>query len=154
MITTIAVDPGKSGGVAFHNPEDGIYQAYDLEPITDVLESMDVYLGADMPLQLVVEDVPPYTGKNIPSSRAFKLGKSYGLILGIGLGKKLPIYVIKPKDWQSTYGLGKLTGYSRKKALKDICTRMYPKLNKVTNNTCDAVLILHTFINAPEKYKK
>ena len=146
MITTIAIDPGKSGGVAFHNERDGLYLAHDLYPITDMLEAIDTIREADMDLRIVVEDIPPYTGRNIPGSSAFKMGQSYGLILGIGLGAKIPTYKIGPKDWQKPLpGLQGKKGKDRKKELKDICKRLHPELNP-TLKTCDAILILHQFL--------
>ena len=150
MITTIAVDPGKSGGVAYHNERDGLYLAHNLYPITDLLEAIDTIRESDFKIRIVVEDIPPYTGNNIPGSSAFKMGQSYGLILGIGLGERIPTFKIGPKKWQKPLpGLQGLKGPSRKKELKDICRRLYPDLNP-TLKTCDAILIMHSFLACEE----
>ena len=147
MITTIAVDPGKSGGVAFHTARDGIYNAYDLYPITNMLEDIEMLKGEGFKLKMVVEDVLPYHGNNIPGSSAFKMGVSYGLIQGICLGERIPCYKITPKDWQKTLpGLKGFKGAQRKKDLRDICKRLYPDL-KTTLKTCDAILIMHQYIS-------
>ena len=146
MITTIAIDPGASGGVAFHNAHDGIYTCFDLYPITDLLEAIDTLKEADSKIRIVVEDLPPYTGNKIPGSRSFKMGVSYGLILGIGAGAGIPTYKIKPKDWQNSLaGVKGTKGNDRKKILRDICKRLYPDL-KPTLKTCDAILILHQYL--------
>lgn len=144
---TIAVDPGKSGGVAFHNKEDGIYNAYNLYPITHMLEDIAMLKHEGFKLQMVVEDIPPFTGNKIPGSSAFKMGVSYGLIQGICLGEQIPCFKITPRDWQkSLSGVKGLKGTERKKVLQDICKRLHPNLNP-TLKTCDAILIMHQFIN-------
>lgn len=146
MITTIAVDPGKSGGVAFHNDRDGIYLAHDLYPITDLLDAIDTIREADMRMHMVVEDIPPFTGNKIPGASAFKMGTSFGLIQGIALGERMPCFKITPKDWQKGLrGLKGLKGNERKKVLRDTCKRLYPNLNP-TLKTCDAILIMHQYL--------
>ena len=148
--TTIAIDPGENGGVAFHNERDGIYFAHNLKPITDFLESIDTIRNADYRIVFVVEDVPPYTGNNIPGSSAFKMGVSYGLIQGIALGERIPCFKITPKDWQKgLQGITGKKGKDRKQILKDICKRLYPELTP-TLKTCDAILILHQYLRCKE----
>tara|TARA_Y100000114_G_C11751580_1_gene324587 strand:+ start:1416 stop:1868 length:453 start_codon:yes stop_codon:yes gene_type:complete len=143
MTTIVGVDPGSQGGVAFYNEQDGIYMASDLMPVTDFIDDLD---GIEDDVIFVVEDVPPFTGKIIPGSSAFKMGKSYGLILGLALGRGYSTYAVKPKKWQKDYdGLGSSKGNERKKRLKDICKQLHPKL-KVTYKTCDAILLLHYFL--------
>ena len=146
MRTIIAIDPGANGGVAFYNDRDGIYRANDLMPLSDLLDDLDILFDAGADVIFVVEDVPPFTGNMIPGSSAFKMGKRYGLVLGIGMGLRIPTYTIKPKKWQKVFdGLGKSKGPDRKKKLKDICKQLHPEI-KVTYNTCDAVLLMHYFI--------
>lgn len=148
--TTIAIDPGENGGVAFHNERDGIYLAHNLKPLTDFLESIDTIRNADYKIVFVVEDVPPYTGNNIPGSSAFKMGVSYGLIQGIALGERIPCFKITPKDWQKgLQGITGKKGKDRKQILKDICKRLYPELTP-TLKTCDAILILHQYLRCKE----
>lgn len=146
MITTIAVDPGKSGGVAFHNERDGIYVAHNLYPITDLLETMETLRESGSRMQMVVEDIPPFTGNLIPGASAFKMGVSFGLIQGIALGERISCFKITPKNWQKGLsGLTKLKGSKRKQALRDTCRRLYPDL-KPTLSTCDAILIMHQYL--------
>ena len=146
MLITISVDPGESGGVAFHNERDGISHAYNLKPLSDVLEEIQSLKLEGFKIQMVVEDVPAWTGRNLPSSRMFKMGVSFGIIQGIALGERIPCFKVTPRDWQKgLQGLKGKRGNERKKVLKDICKRIYPDLNP-TLKTCDAILILHQVI--------
>lgn len=153
MMVTIGIDPGKSGGVAFANEEDGIYRAENLYPITALMEHVETIRDAGHKMQIVVEDVPPYTGKNIPGSSAFKLGVSFGLIQGYALGERIPCYMLKPKDWQKSIGgLKGAEGKTRKQLLRDVAKRLYPELTP-TLKTCDAILITHVFLDKQGVFK-
>lgn len=143
---TIGVDPGASGGVAYHSEAEGIFEAHNLYPMSNLLNNLIMFRQEDWKMQVVVEDVPPYTGSNIPQSASFKLGKSCGMVEGLALGERLPCYKVTPRDWQKSLpGIKGKTGNDRKKILKDICLRLYPNLIP-TLKTCDAILILHQFI--------
>ena len=147
MLVTIAIDPGAKGGVAFHNERDGIYEADNLYPLANLMNTITMLRSDDFKLQMVIEDIPPFTGNIIPGSRAFKMGVSYGMLQGLALGERIPCFKITPRDWQKTLpGVKGLKGNERKKVLKDICVRLYPNL-KPTLSTCDAILMLHKFIN-------
>ena len=84
MKLTIGIDPGKSGGYAIawgkgqidlHNlGEDFEF----VEHIQDLKDHPDV-----TSIEAVVELVPPFAGRNIPSSVGFKLGKSLRLPRGL-----------------------------------------------------------------------
>ena len=98
-------------------------------------------------LQAVIEDVPCYTGKNIPSHTSFKLGKSCGQLEGLFRGRQIPVQFLSPKKWQAPLsGLKGLSGNPRKQKLKQHAYRLYPNL-KPTLRTCDALLMAHFLIN-------
>lgn len=145
----IGIDPGKSGGmtVCIDNQPKNLV-AYPLEDITTLLEALEEY--KEFSRRIVVEECPPFVaGKNIPSSAGFKLGFSCGQIEGVALGMRIPLYRLKPKEWQAGLsGLKGKTGATRKKALKAHATRLYPHLSP-TLKTADAILLTHHFINNP-----
>ena len=105
MRLTLAVDPGMSGGyaVAF----DGLEQV-ELYPWTDETEWLDYleWLAKHedaSSLTAVVELVPPFAGKMIPSSTSFKLGDCYGFIRGSIRANKISMELVRPQDWQKDF---------------------------------------------------
>ena len=145
----VAIDPGASGGFCqFIGTQ--IVQAWKFTSLSDFVDDVhDLMHDPDSRLELVLEDVPPFAGKNIPSSAGFKLGKSCGFYEGLARGVKIPCHLVPPKTWQKGLsGLAKTSGAQRKRLLKDHATRLYPDLGKeITLATADAVLIAHYFIN-------
>ena len=136
----IAVDPGVGGGFAL-----GKGVRIDLYPYRTEAEFIFLVKPLD-PTETVavVEDVPPYVGRAIPSSSAFKLGYNYGFEVGVLRALGFPVELVKPQVWQKGLpGLGKLKGAPRKRKLRDHATRLYPHLGKVTLACADALLILH-----------
>ena len=145
MRLTLAVDPGMSGGYAVSF--DGLKQV-ELYPWTDETEWLE-YLSwlanheDASSLTAVVELVPPFAGKMIPSSTSFKLGDCYGFIRGSIRANKIPMELVRPQAWQKGLpGLQGLKGQPRKKALRDQASRLFPNTKGLTLKTCDALLIL------------
>ena len=141
------VDPGwKNGGFTVcvdGNPKNLI--AYNLNDTAEFLDHLREYKGFDR--QIILEEIPFYVGKNIPSSTGVKLGFSAGLIEGIALGENIPLHKVKPKKWQGGLsGLKGTSGAERKRILRGHAARLYPHLSP-TLRTCDAILITNFFIN-------
>ena len=68
----LAIDPGANGGWVYKGgPVVFCGKNSELPQLTINRETI-----------IIVEKVPPYVGKFIPSSAAFKLGYSYGWIVG------------------------------------------------------------------------
>ena len=93
MKLTIAIDPGKSGGYAIawgslsrinlHNlGEDFEF----VEHLQDLKDHPDVDR-----IEAFVELVPPFAGKDDPSSSSFKLGVSYGFLQGSLRALEIPL---------------------------------------------------------------
>ncbi len=143
MKLTIGIDPGKNGGYAIawgkgqidlHN----LGEDYEfVEHIQDLKDHPDV-----TSIEAVVELVPPFAGRNIPSSVGFKLGKSCGFLEGCLRALGIPFTLVRPQEWQK--GLGGLKGLSgdkRKRVLANHAKQFFPDA-KVTLKTADAILIL------------
>lgn len=149
---TIAIDPGVSGGFASFIGHQ-IVTAWKFTTQSDFISDLNDMVHEndheEHPMQIVLEDVPPFVGKNIPSSRAFKLGVSCGFYQGVARGMKLPLHMVPPKTWQKGLSnLKKSSSSQRKRILKDHATRLYPDIiEDITLKTADAVLIGHFFIN-------
>ena len=138
----LAVDPGVGGGFAIG--QGGLVNTYKF---TTESEFLDLLAGKEL-AAAVVEEVPPYVGRAIPSSAAFKLGYNYGFEVGVLRAMGIPVHLVRPQKWQKGLsGLGKLKGAPRKRKLRDHAVRLYPHLGKITLACADALLILNWFEN-------
>ena len=150
MKLTIGIDPGKSGGYAI--AWDGMHsinlhtldEDFEfVEHIQDLKDHPDV-----TSIEAVVELVPPFAGKMIPSSTSFKLGKSCGFLEGVLRMAEIPFTLVRPQEWQKGLsGLSGLTSNKRKKVLMNHAKQFFPTTKGLTLKTADAVLILRHFLH-------
>jgi hypothetical protein len=150
MKVTIGIDPGKSGGYAIGW---GGLRDIKLHSIGEDFEFVEhIQDLQDHPLitslEAVVELVPPFAGKMIPSSSSFKLGENYGFIQGVLRMAEIPFTLVRPQEWQKGLsGLQGLTSNKRKKVLMNHAKRFFPNTNgRITLKTADAILILRHFL--------
>lgn len=149
MKLTIGIDPGKSGGYAIgwgglHSINlHSIGEDFEfVEHIQDLKDHPDV-----TGIEAVVELVPPFAGKMIPSSSSFKLGKSCGFLEGVLRMAEIPFTLVRPQEWQKGLsGLTKLTSGKRKKVLMNHAKQFFPSQKRLTLKTADAILILRHFL--------
>lgn len=147
----IAVDPGASGGFAISYGSD--LDDVEVRPWRDETEWLiDLSMLADHPdaesLVAIVEHVPPYVGKAIPSSSAFKLGKNFGYICGTIRALQIPLHLSRPAEWQKGLeGVKAASGSKKKRVLRDHAVRLFPTIKGVTLKTADALLILNNFLS-------
>jgi len=149
MKVTIGIDPGKSGGYAIG--WGGLHDVKlhsigeDFEFVEHIQDLQDHPLITS--LEAVVELVPPYVGKNIPSSSSFKFGKNCGFLEGVLRMAEIPFTLVRPQDWQKGLsGLTKLTSGKRKKVLMNHAKQFFPSTKGITLKTADAILILRHFL--------
>jgi hypothetical protein len=147
---TISFDPGTSGaGAIAYNDDLKYIELFNLQEIGHTIDLLHDLAdeSLDGEITVVCENPPPFAGKNIPSSAGFKLGKSFGEIVGAVRALKIPLYLVSPKEWQKGLsGLAKLSGQPRKRVLADHAKRFFPN-TKITIRNADAALILKFFIN-------
>ena len=149
MKVTIGIDPGKSGGyaIAWGGLQDVKLHSIgeDFEFVEHIQDLQDHPLITS--LEAVVELVPPYVGKNIPSSSSFKLGKNCGFLEGVLRMAEIPFTLVRPQEWQKGLsGLTKLTSGKRKKVLMNHAKQFFPSTKGITLKTADAILILRHFL--------
>jgi len=129
----LCIDPGASGGWVYKTP--------GVTPISGNIDTVgEVMLPADA--VVVIEHVPPFVGRFIPSSAAFKLGYSFGWL--VGYFRPYKVVLVRPQEWQKTLALGttsKQAGKDWKRKLKAEAERRYPS-NKITLKTADAFCLL------------
>lgn len=145
MTTTkelIAIDPGKSGGIAWR-------MAYGTRAIPmpatepDIAQKLkEIYYHLDKPTVLI-EEVGGYIGRPQPGSAMFTFGRNFGFLLGVLTSLGARIVLVRPQKWQGFLGLGKSEGNRTKwkNKLKQKAQNLYPGL-AITLSTSDALLIL------------
>lgn len=160
----LAIDPGKSGGYAISYSEREV-RAYPMPEtegdILDLFRCEAAEAGGPENVVAVVEDLPLFTGAEIPGARMAVLHRNFGFLLGAlgmaGIRREL----VKPQAWQTGLGLGNSrtlpgTRSQRKTAwknkLKARAQELYPNL-KVTLATADALLILEWKLNSTNTRK-
>jgi len=92
---------------------------------------------------VIIERVPTYVGP-IPASSSFKLGYSYGYLVGKFSGYKT--HHITPQVWQKYLNIGtkgEQTTTQWKNKLKDEAIKLFPNQKRITLATADAYLLLH-----------
>jgi hypothetical protein len=141
----IAIDPGASGGVAIYKNK-GETKAMPLGSMNaDALYQMTI--EADIPadtMTVVIEDVPKFAGRMIPSSSTATLHFGYGYLCGHFEARGFRVIKVPPQAWQKTIGIGKkgdLSSAQWKRKLRDEAQRRYPSI-KVSLATADALLLL------------
>ena len=146
----LAVDPGASGGYALSYGSD--LEEAEVRPWVDETEwlidlsTMAVHPDAES-LVAIVEHVPPYVGRAIPSSAAFKLGKNFGFICGTIRALQIPLHLSRPQEWQKGLeGVRAASGSKKKRVLRDHAARLFPTVKGITLKTADALLILNHFL--------
>lgn len=144
-MTIIAIDPGKSGGIAhrYDNPPDEDTEAQAMpDTLKELVEVCDV---GTHPIVAYVENVPKFCGPKLPGSVIFPMAENFGAVQGILAALGIRTILVRPQDWQAGLGIG-TRSKSKDKAdwkrkLKAEAQRRFPQLN-VTLATADALLIL------------
>jgi len=149
MKLTIGIDPGKSGGYAIAWGGMHSINLHKLEEDFEFVEHMkELKRHPDVEsIEAVVELVPPFVGKMIPSSASFKLGASCGFLHGVLRMGEIPFTLVRPQEWQKGLsGLSGLTSNKRKKVLMNHAKQFFPTTKGLTLKTADAILILRHFL--------
>lgn len=134
----LAIDPGANGGWAYQLHGDDAFMQGGNDELADLCPSTDT--------TIVIEKVPAFVGP-IPASASFKLGYSYGWIVGLWQGRGFKVVLVTPQEWQKTMGVGtkKGGGHSTtewKNKLKAEAQRRFPFVEKITLKTADAFCLL------------
>jgi hypothetical protein len=141
MKRILAIDPGMSGGIAYHG-HGGI--VLDSMPTTDQDVSTLILDRLGITDVVYVEKVGGYVGgKGAPGSAMFNFGRNVGFIHGLIASTKTRVIEVTPQRWQKTLGAGtsKTHGKGWKAHLKGLAQQRQPSLH-ITLKTADAVLIL------------
>ena len=148
MRAIVAIDPGKSGGIAISRF--GKVECYAMpETQGDLLALLRSFrVAADVEghnLVCVLEEVSGFAGKAQPGSAMFRFGEHFGFVKGVIQALGIRLVMVRPQVWQKGFGLGTASVcHSKaewKNKLKAEAQRRFPQLS-VTLKTADALLIL------------
>ena len=143
MTRIAAIDPGKSGGIAWNDQDNVVQTANMPDTPTDML-SLLLSLRAGGVTTLAIEQLPRFVGKNIPSSTTSVLFENYGICIGIAIALGFRLERVDPHTWQKGLGIGTARNCSSKpewkRKLKGKAQELFPHL-EVTLATADALLI-------------
>ena len=132
----LCIDPGANGGWVLQQHGDGAFMQGGNDELADLCPTPDT--------TVVIEKVPAFVGP-IPASSSFKLGYSYGWIVGLWQGRGFKVVLVTPQEWQKTMGVGtkgQRTTTEWKNILKQEAQRRHPFVEKITLKTADAFCLL------------
>lgn len=151
----VAIDPGKSGGVAVRDIEGGVHTIKMPETPQEILDMLQSISGGH-PVFVLMEKVGQHrAGNSAHSSVTFS--RHVGHLEMALLASALPHSTIVATSWMNSVapqrpkGVDSATVRKRKNHIKDLMQRRYPK-SKVTLATADALGILTHLIQNSEKY--
>jgi hypothetical protein len=137
----LAVDPGVSGGIAWHDGEDFRCQKM---PGTDGDILLCLRNLASAGVRKMVMEQPATAIFGAGHSSLAVLHRNVGFLQGAAMALGFELYLVPPKRWQKTIGFQKRPGEEQrswKNRLKGEAQRRFPRLS-ITLSTADAVLIL------------
>jgi len=141
MVNRIFIDPGESGGLAWHD-HDGIVQAEAMpEGMTeqiDLIRRLTVFRN-----NVVMEKTGSYMPGNSGPAAA-KFARHCGHLEAALYTLGVPVTQVAPNVWQRKLGTLPKEKTARKKAIKEVVQRQYPHLD-VTLKTADALGMLYAY---------
>lgn len=137
----IAIDPGKSGGIAIYSLTRNIIIEVAKMPETmkDLLTFLKIYSKESTCVLEMVGGRPGMGG-----SRMFNFGQQFGHIEMALLALEIPTTEVTPQKWLKHYQMGvkgNMTGVEWKNKLKSKAQQLFPSI-KVTLDISDALLIM------------
>ena len=140
----IGIDPGASGGLAVIDAR-GQMKAFKCPKSSEEMALLfEVAMGNTAPdkIRLLMERV--WARPTNAVRAAFSYGTNYGQWIGIAASHEIKMNTVIPIDWIKWVGCPKdLKRDVRKRWLKEKARELYPKVNKLTLATSDAILITH-----------
>ena len=151
-MTTISIDPGKSGGLAYRHDDQPVNAIHMPETEGDIVDFLRGLVTDPAQTLAVIEQVGGYVpGRPQPGSAMFRFGRNFGFILGVLQTLGVRVELVRPQAWQKALSLGNSKDCPDKAAwkakLKAEAQRRYPLL-KPTLATADALLILDYALRA------
>jgi Holliday junction resolvasome RuvABC endonuclease subunit len=136
MITTIGIDPGKNGGIAWIADGKPCVEKMPetAKELWELIESIQ-FSGFDHAIKAYVEQV--HSSPQMGVKSAFTFGQGFGQIEMALTAAGIPFERVRPQAWQKSMGC--LTR-GDKNVSKRRAQELFPSL-KITHATADALLI-------------
>lgn len=131
----LAIDPGKSGGVAVLDGDSVVVWNCPPTPagMADVILDITNASYVDgYTLRCVIELVHAFPGDG--RSSVFKFGTNYGTWIGILESRRVKYKFVSPRKWQAAYQPLPKIKKERKNKLKEIAKSFYPKATLITSD--------------------
>lgn len=158
MTTIIAIDPGRTGGIAWNSLSEGVQACcmpYDEDGVIKLLRQI-IEVNANHRIIAYMELVTGYIKvdkdeeereNRQPAHQMFKFGRGVGTLVGALKMVGIEPREVSPRTWQKPFyvSLSKQNGQrksrsERKRILRDIAQRRFQQI-EVTLKTADALLI-------------
>jgi hypothetical protein len=139
MKRILAIDPGKSGGIAW-TFDDCVSCCAMPETDGDILDTLRK-LKASGISECHIEHVCGFVG-GAGAGQMFSFGEGFGFLKGCLMALGFSIHLHRPQKWQKAMSLGSKKDHGKrwKNHLKERAQQLYPGLD-VTLKTSDALLI-------------
>lgn len=148
----LAVDPGKSGALAFLNhTKNELVEVCDMptrQGEKDTKKTLDIYVlshlvdrHASQIRYAVIEDVHSMPHDGVVS--AFSFGKSTGIVIGVIASFNIPIYFVNPAVWKRAMGVSYEKDTSRAMASKLFIDSAHLFIKKRDDGRAEACLLAH-----------
>jgi hypothetical protein len=139
-MTLLAIDPGKSGGIAYTDTDGSVHAVPMPDTVADLARLLQTLVCAET--TCFIEDLPMYRGKMNLRSTAV-LFRNFGQVEGVLASLKCRVEYLKPDWWQKVLRLGMSADHGDrwKTHLKGRAQALFPRVD-VTLKTADALLIL------------
>jgi hypothetical protein len=140
MNSTLAIDPGASGGLAWTDPTGAVLTRSMPDGMTAQVDALRELVAALPGVSAVVEKVGGYMpGNSGPAACTFArhCGNIEAALYTLGV----PVRQVAPQTWMKSLGALPREKADRKRAIRELMARRYPHLT-VTLATADALGIL------------
>ena len=143
----MAIDPGASGGIAWHDA-DGVVRCENMpEGMTAQCDWLsDLAMSRTSPVECILEKVGTYVKGNAVGG-ACKFARHCGALEAALYCFGVSVRQVAPTVWQRSLGALSNDKPTRKREIRELMARRYPHLH-VTLKTADALGILTWAIHA------
>jgi crossover junction endodeoxyribonuclease RuvC len=128
----LGVDPGKSGALAFYDPDADSVAVFDMPVVDGEVHAAEVarYIKDFAPNFAMIERVHAMP-KNGAASM-FNFGFAYGVIRGVVAGLMVPTHLVTPTTWKRHYKLS-----SNKEESRWMAINLWPDNNRFSKKKDD-----------------